>query len=126
LIDFQDAVAGNHAYDLVSLTEDARRDVSSVLAAATTAHYLKTRLALGGELDEQGFAREMAIMAAQRNAKIVGIFARLHKRDGKSRYLSFLPRVWSYLNRDLEHPALAELQAWYDQTIPRDLRMKDS
>ena len=61
-------------------------------------------------------------MAAQRNAKIVGIFARLYKRDGKPRYLSYLPRVWGYLERDLEHPALAGLKSWYDRTIPREAR----
>ena len=64
----------------------------------------------------------MAVMAAQRNAKIVGIFARLYKRDGKARYLAFLPRVWAYLERDLEHPALAGLRAWYDRVIPKDKR----
>jgi hypothetical protein len=64
----------------------------------------------------------MAVMAAQRNAKIVGIFARLYKRDGKARYLAFLPRVWSYLEHDLTHPALAGLKAWYDHVIPKDKR----
>jgi aminoglycoside/choline kinase family phosphotransferase len=126
LIDFQDAVAGSRAYDLVSLTEDARRDVSPALAAATTAHYINTVQAQGGRIDDRSFAGEMAIMAAQRNAKIVGIFARLHSRDGKSRYLSYLPRVWSYLNADLAHPTMAQLAAWYERTIPRDIRMKDS
>jgi aminoglycoside/choline kinase family phosphotransferase len=78
--------------------------------------------AQGTPLDEAGFRREMAVMAAQRNAKIAGIFARLDKRDGKPRYLSYLPRVWGYLNRDLEHPAMAPLKSWYDKTIPRDAR----
>ena len=64
----------------------------------------------------------MARLAAQRNAKIVGIFARLYKRDGKPRYLGYLPRVWEYLNRDLEHPGLRDLKAWYDRTIPREKR----
>ena len=61
-------------------------------------------------------------MAAQRNAKIVGIFARLYSRDGKARYLAFLPRVWGHLERDLSHPALAGLKAWYDRVIPKDKR----
>jgi hypothetical protein len=65
----------------------------------------------------------MAVMAAQRNAKIVGIFARLYKRDGRPRYLAFLPRVWNYLERDLTHPALGSLRAWYDRVIPKDKRM---
>jgi N-acetylmuramate 1-kinase len=122
LIDFQDAVAGSPAYDLISLTEDARRDVSPEMAEAATAHYLKAMRAQGTPLDETGFRREMAVMAAQRNAKIVGIFARLYKRDGRTRYLAFLPRVWGYLERDLTHPALAELRAWYDRVIPKDKR----
>jgi aminoglycoside/choline kinase family phosphotransferase len=122
LIDFQDAVAGSAAYDLISLTEDARRDVSPAIAEAATTHYLAAMRAQGTPVDEAAFRREMAIMAAQRNAKIVGIFARLYKRDGKPRYLELLPRVWGYLERDLQHPALAPLRAWYDRVIPRDKR----
>ena len=98
LIDFQDAVAGSPAYDLISLIEDARRDVSPELAEAATAHYLAAMRAQGTPLDEAAFRHEMAVMAAQRNAKIVGIFARLYKRDGKPRYLAFLPRVWAIWN----------------------------
>ena len=78
--------------------------------------------AQGTPLDETRFRAEMAVMAAQRNAKIVGIFARLYKRDGKARYLAFLPRVWSYLERDLAHPVLGDLRAWYDRVIPKDKR----
>jgi hypothetical protein len=122
LIDFQDAVAGSPAYDLISLTEDARRTVSPELAEIATAHYLAVMKAQGTPLDETRFRHEMAVMAAQRNAKIVGIFARLTKRDGRPRYLAFLPRVWSYLERDLAHPALADLRAWYDRVIPKDKR----
>jgi aminoglycoside/choline kinase family phosphotransferase len=122
LIDFQDAVAGSQAYDLISLVEDARRDVSPQLAEAATAHYLAVMRAQGTAVDEEKFRHQMAVMAAQRNAKIVGIFARLYKRDGKARYLAFLPRVWAYLERDLQHPALAELRTWYDRVIPKDKR----
>jgi aminoglycoside/choline kinase family phosphotransferase len=122
LIDFQDAVAGSPAYDLISLTEDARRDVSPGLAEAATCQYLAAMAAQGTPLDEAGFRYAMAVMAAQRNTKIVGIFARLYSRDGKARYLAFLPRVWGYLERDLAHPALADLRAWYDRTIPKDKR----
>ncbi|MDB5740779.1 MAG: hypothetical protein JWP16_1819 [Alphaproteobacteria bacterium] len=118
LIDFQDAVAGSAAYDLISLTEDARRDVSPEIAEAATVHYLAAMRAQGTPVDEAAFRREMAVMAAQRNAKIVGIFARLYRRDGKARYLGLLPRVWGYLERDLAHPALSELRAWYDRVIP--------
>ncbi len=122
LIDFQDAVAGTRAYDLISLVEDARRDVAPEIARATTAHYLATMQAQGTPLDEESYRALMAVMAAQRNAKIAGIFARLYKRDGKPRYLQFLPRVWGHLNRDLENPAMADLKAWYDRTIPREAR----
>jgi aminoglycoside/choline kinase family phosphotransferase len=122
LIDFQDAVAGSRAYDLISLVEDARRDVSPEIARATTAHYLKAMQQQSMPLDEGAFRSQMAVMAAQRNAKIAGIFARLFKRDGKPRYLAYLPRVWGYLNRDLEDPALTRLKAWYDRAIPRDKR----
>jgi len=122
LIDFQDAVAGSPAYDLISLTEDARRDVSPAVAEAATRQYMAAMMAQGTPLDEAGFRHEMAVMAAQRNTKIVGIFARLYSRDGKARYLAFLPRVWGYLERDLAHPALADLRAWYDRTIPKDKR----
>jgi len=122
LIDFQDAVAGSRAYDLISLVEDARRDVPPETAQATTAHYLATMKRQGTPVDERAFRSQMAVMAAQRNAKIAGIFTRLYKRDGKPRYLGYLSRVWGYLNRDLEDPALAPLKAWYDRAIPREKR----
>ena len=122
LIDFQDAVAGSKAYDLISLVEDARRDVAPEIGAAATAHYLKAMKQQGTPVDEAAYRSQMAVMAAQRNAKIAGIFARLYKRDAKPRYLGYLPRVWGYLNRDLEDPALRGLKAWYDRTIPREKR----
>jgi aminoglycoside/choline kinase family phosphotransferase len=122
IIDFQDAVSGTRSYDLISLTEDARRDVAPELAEALTRHYLSEMAGLGLVLDEEAHRAEMAVIAAQRNAKIVGIFARLYKRDHKPRYLSHLPRVWGYLNRDLAHPALAPLRAWYDRKIPMEAR----
>jgi len=122
LIDFQDAVAGTKAYDLISLIEDARRAVTPEIAEATTRHYLNAMRAQGTPLDEADFRGQMAVMAAQRNAKIAGIFARLNVRDGKPRYLSYLPRVWTYLNRDLSHPALAAIKTWVDKTIPLEAR----
>jgi len=122
VIDFQDAVAGVRSYDLVSLIEDARRDVAPDLAKTMTRRYLETMRSAGKPLDDERYRAEMAVMAAQRNAKIAGIFARLYKRDAKPRYLAYLPRVWGYLNRDLEHPVLAPLKAWYDKTLPQDVR----
>ena len=122
VIDFQDAVAGTRSYDLISLLEDARRDVSSEIGAAMTERYLDAVRAYGSYVDPQAYRAEMAVMAAQRNAKIAGIFARLYKRDGKPRYLGYLPRVWGYLGRDLAHPALAEIKRWYDRVIPEHVR----
>jgi len=122
LIDFQDAVAGAKAYDLISLVEDARRDVPPAVAEGATARYLDAMRAQGTPLDADAFSGEMAVLAAQRNAKIVGIFARLYRRDGKERYLAYLPRVWTYLGRDLEHPALGALKSWYDRAVPQAAR----
>ncbi|MDE2135471.1 MAG: phosphotransferase [Alphaproteobacteria bacterium] len=122
LIDFQDAVAGAKAYDLVSLIEDARRDVAPAVGEGAAGIYLKNMREQGTALDADAFAAEMAAFAAQRNAKIVGIFARLFRRDAKPRYLTYLPRVWSYLGRDLQHPALAALKSWYDRAVPHEAR----
>jgi N-acetylmuramate 1-kinase len=122
MIDFQDALAGSPAYDLVSLLEDARRDVATELAEAMTDRYLARCRAHGAVLDEKRFRAQAALLAAQRNAKIIGIFARLAKRDGKSRYLAHLPRVWRYMEQDLSHPELRRLKQWYDRIIPADAR----
>lgn len=116
LLDFQDALAGHPAYDLVSLLQDARRDVSPELEAAMFDHYAKQT----GQGDD--FLADYAVLGAQRNAKIVGIFVRLCRRDGKPRYLDLIPRVWALLERDLVHPALAPVAAWFDASIPADLR----
>jgi aminoglycoside/choline kinase family phosphotransferase len=118
MVDFQDAVAGAPAYDLISLLEDARRDVPMELAEAMTARYASGM----DKADAEAFRASAALLAAQRNAKIIGIFARLSARDKKPRYLAFLPRVWRYMERDVEHPSLAALKAWYDRTIPKDAR----
>ncbi len=117
LIDFQDALVGHPAYDLVSLLQDARRDVSEDLETAMLMHYART----AGVSDEE-FIADYARLGAQRNAKIVGIFTRLDRRDGKPRYLDLIPRVWSALERDLAHPSLAPVARWFDANIPDDLR----
>lgn len=116
LLDFQDALIGHPAYDLVSLLQDARRDVSVQLEADMFDHYAKLT---GAGAD---FLADYARLGAQRNAKIVGIFVRLWKRDGKARYLGMIPRVWALLERDLSHPALAPVAAWFDANIPAELR----
>lgn len=122
MVDFQDALAGSPAYDVVSLLEDARRDVAPELAQAMTQIYLQQSRQNGVALREGEFRTSAAVLAAQRNAKIIGIFARLAKRDKKPRYLAHLPRVWRYMERDLAHPALAKLKAWYGRTVPQEAR----
>jgi hypothetical protein len=122
MVDFQDALAGHPAYDLISLLEDARREVTPAMSDFMTALYLSRAHADGMAVDDAAFRAAAALLAAQRNAKIIGIFARLWKRDGKPRYLAHLPRVWRYMERDLAHPALGKLKAWYDRAVPGELR----
>ena len=116
LLDFQDALAGHPAYDLVSLLQDARRDVSPELEVSMREIYA------AAAVPGQAFDASYAVLGAQRNAKIIGIFMRLWKRDGKPRYLGYLPRVWDYLERDLKHPVLAEVAAWFAANIPVEKR----
>ena len=116
LLDFQDALVGHRAYDLVSLLQDARRDVAPDVEQAMIAHYL----ACAGDRPE--FRADYARLGAQRNAKIVGIFVRLWQRDGKPRYLGMIPRVWALMERDLAHPALAPVARWFDANVPDELR----
>lgn len=116
IIDFQDALVGHPAYDLVSLLQDARRDVSPSLETKMLAHYVSATHA------GPDFSYHYALLGAQRNTKIIGIFTRLWQRDGKERYLSFLPRMWELLERDLAHPALGTLKAWFDENIPAETR----
>ena len=116
LIDFQDALVGHPAYDLVSLLQDARRTVTVDLEREMLALYLAH--AQTDEFFEEDYAR----LGAQRNAKIVGIFTRLANRDGKRRYLTMIPRVWAAMERDLRHPALSPVAKWFEANIPQDLR----
>ena len=116
LLDFQDALAGHPAYDLVSLLQDARRDVPPAIEGAMLDLYCRTVDA--GE----DFTTAYYVLGAQRNAKIIGIFTRLWQRDGKARYPTLCPRVWTYLERDLAHPALAPVAAWFAANIPPAMR----
>ena len=123
VIDFQDALAGPAEYDLVSLLQDARLGVPHELEARLLKHYCALVAAdAAGGFDRDSFGFAYAALGAQRNTKIAGIFARLARRDGKPAYLAHLPRIWGYLDRDLEHPELAPLARWYERHFPRSAR----
>ena len=114
LLDFQDALVGHPAYDLASVLEDARRDVTPAVEAAMLARY---QAATGHDIEAAYWA-----LAAQRNTRILGVFVRLWKRDGKPHYKSFQPRMWGLLERDLAHASLAPVRAWFDENVPAEKR----
>jgi len=118
LLDFQDAVAGPLTYDTMSLLEDARRDIDPGMIGRMKDRYL-ARLP---QLDRQAFEASWAVMAAQRHAKVIGIFTRLCKRDGKPIYLGHIPRVWRLLDAACAHPRLAGIKDWLDRHIPAEQR----
>ncbi len=116
LLDFQDALIGHPAYDLASVLEDARRDVSPAVEAAMLARY---QAVTGRDIEHAYWA-----LAGQRNTRILGVFVRLWKRDGKPHYKSFQPRMWGLLERDLAHPALVPVRQWFDANVPVGKRAK--
>jgi len=118
LLDFQDAVRGPPAYDFVSLVEDARRDVSAAVREEARRRYLAAFPAL----DVAAFDAACAVLGAQRHAKVIGIFTRLHRRDGKAQYLVHIPRIWRLLERALGHEKLREVRGWFDANVPAKLR----
>lgn len=118
LIDFQDAMMGPAAYDVVSLAQDARVTVSEELELQLLSRYATARKTADPAFNMAAFARLYAIMGAQRATKILGIFARLDQRDGKPQYLAHMPRIWAYLQRCLAHPALADVKRWVDERVP--------
>jgi len=118
IIDFQDCVLGHPAYDMVSLTQDARVTVPDELEMKLIAHYARARRESEDGFDMASFAKAYAVLGAQRATKIMGIFARLDLRDGKPHYLAHLPRVEHYLKKSLRHPALADIKAWYEANLP--------
>ncbi len=122
LLDFQDAVSGAPAYDLVSLLQDARRDVPRDLERDLIGRYMRAVRARDAEFDEARFMDAYNILGAQRNTKIIGIFTRLWRRDGKPAYLDLIGRVWRLLQRDLEYPALGAATDWFDRHLPGNLR----
>lgn len=112
LLDFQDALVGHPAYDLASVLEDARRDVTPAVEAAMLDRYA----AATGQ--GEAFRNAYWALAAQRNTRILGVFVRLWKRDGKPGYRQFQPRMWGLLERDLLHPALVPVRQWFDANVP--------
>lgn len=118
VIDFQDAVMGPDAYDVVSLAQDARLDVPEEIEQALVARYVAARQAADDVFDAETFAAHYAILSAQRNTRLLGTFARLNRRDGKPHYLKHQPRIWTYLSRALAHPALDSARDWYAANVP--------
>lgn len=121
LLDFQDALIGDQAYDLVSLLQDARRDVP----IETEDHFLEKYMVDAQITDKDAFKKAYAVLGAHRSARIVGIFIRLWKRDNKPHYLIHLPRLWGYIERNLAHPALSDIKDWFDTHIGQEIRIKD-
>ncbi len=120
LLDFQDAVSGPGAYDMMSLLEDARRDIDPLLVEHMIARYLEAR----PEVDPDAFATAWAVLAAQRHLKVLGIFTRLDVRDGKSHYLEHVPRLWGLLERACRHPALTPVRDWLERHVPAEARIR--
>lgn len=119
LLDFQDAVAGPPAYDLMSLLEDARRDIDDALVGHMLARYISAF----PDLDTPGFAKAYTILAAQRHTKVIGIFTRLCHRDGKSQYRPHISLVWKLLERALQDPNLGPVRSWMDAHVPAEQRI---
>ena len=118
MIDFQDAVLAHPSWDLHSLLQDARRDVSPELEAEALDRYFTA-----AQVSERAaFLRGYAGLAALNEARILGVFARLIARDGKPRYASFMPRMWAHLNRNLEKPGLEGVARWFDTHVPAEVR----
>ena len=117
IIDFQDALFGPTAYDVASLAQDARVNITSENEKALLKYYLDLRSGEDADFDQERFMSDYAIMAAQRATKILGIFVRLNERDGKPAYLKHLPRIEDYLRRSLKHPDLVKYKDWLESVI---------
>ncbi len=120
LLDFQDAARGATAYDLASLIEDARRDINPVLYRTMLDRYLASLPAA----DRPDFLAALALCAAQRHSRVIGVFARLKLRDGKSHYLHHLPRLWRLFERALQHESLAPVRVFLDRHVPVSMRSR--
>jgi aminoglycoside/choline kinase family phosphotransferase len=118
LLDFQDALLAHPVWDLSMLLHDARRQVTPALEAAALDRYLAARPGI----DRARFLDDYRALGALNIVRIIGVFSRLVTRDGKPKYLAFMPRMWGYLDRCLETPALAEVRAWLDAHVPHEAR----
>lgn len=118
LLDFQDAVIGPRAYDVMSLLEDARRDIDPSLYQRMLDRYLQA----DPGIDVDTFRRDIAILGAGRHAKVIGVFTRLSRRDHKHGYLGHVPRVWGLLEHSLRHPAMKPIADWLDEHVPAPQR----
>ncbi len=124
IIDFQDALAEHWAYDVASLLQDARLDVPVALEQMGLQRYCDAVAAFEPAFDREAFLKHYAVFGAQRNTRLVGLWVRLLRRDGKPAYLRHMPRTWDYLARNLAHPALAEVAAWFELHIPEAVRKR--
>jgi tRNA threonylcarbamoyl adenosine modification protein YjeE len=122
ILDFQDALDEHFAFDLVSLLQDARTSVPRELEGELFNHYCAEVAARNPTFDRDAFAGAYADFGAQRNTRLLGLWIRLLKRDGKPQYLANIPRTWGYLERNLRAPAFGGLAAWYDRHFPRQAR----
>jgi aminoglycoside/choline kinase family phosphotransferase len=111
LLDFQDALVGSPIYDLVSILEDARIDIPRNFALECIQYYAEQK-----NLDFNKVLNDYHILGAQRNLRILGVFARKYSRDGNDTYLQYIPRVLKYLEYDLSHPILRPLKDWLLKT----------
>ncbi|MBL0948838.1 N-acetylmuramate/N-acetylglucosamine kinase AmgK [Brevundimonas sp.] len=117
LIDFQDAVLAHPVWDLHSLLQDARRDVSPEVERAALDHYVDVMM-----VDGEEYRADYAALAALNEARILGVFARLIARDGKPRYRQFMPRMWGHLEQNLKRPELSQVRVWFDRHVPKEMR----
>ena len=120
LIDFQDAVIGPSSYDLMSLLEDARRDVNENIIDKMYRKFIKKM----SKKDEENFTKEYKILAINRHLKVIGIFSRLYMRDKKKSYLKHIPRLWRLIEENLSFNSLNELNKWINKFFPKKFRIK--
>jgi N-acetylmuramate 1-kinase len=123
-IDFQDALAGPWSHDVMSLLQDARVDVPAKLETRLLSRYCSTISMFDASFHEATFRSSYAAYGALRATRLVGLFVRLLRRDGKANYLQHMTRNWGYLERNLAHPKLRPLQEWYDTHLGADLRQQ--